>query len=258
MDRRRLLSQKELEALIEDIEEISESEPFSADSSGNFDEEAGSDTSDISNSDIDFAPSPQVTVGTNQGLDSVIPDETFEPAQILPPERECKLAPDITTQFTPMQDVHKVFPHSLYLHIANSTNERLKILNQLKRRNENMTDKGEIQKLISYYAALGTCMSNRKNVPSMGDKLQEGESQFRCTSSGLLCVKWQETKEVLLMSNCHKPNLTTISKRAKPVNNKMSNVQRPYLFTEKKCKGLIGQINPLGYMIMTENQQSGG
>ncbi|CAH2008159.1 unnamed protein product [Acanthoscelides obtectus] len=150
MDRRRPLSQKELEALIEDIEEISESEPFSADFSDNFDEEAGSDTSDMSNSDIDFAPSPQVTVGRNQVLDWVIPDETFEPAQILPPERECKLAPDITKQLTPMQIVHKVFPHSLYLLIANSTNERLKILNQLKRRNENMTDKGEIQKLISY------------------------------------------------------------------------------------------------------------
>ncbi|CAH1976113.1 unnamed protein product [Acanthoscelides obtectus] len=101
MDRRHTLAQKELEALIEDIEEISDSEPFSADSSDNYepdsDEEAGSDTSDMSNSDIHFAPSPQVTVGRNQVLDWVIPDETFEPAKILPSKRECKLAPDITS-----------------------------------------------------------------------------------------------------------------------------------------------------------------
>ncbi|CAH2015712.1 unnamed protein product [Acanthoscelides obtectus] len=61
MDRRRPLSQIELEALIDDIEKISDSKPFSADSSDNYepdsDEEAGSDTSDMSNSDIDFAPS---------------------------------------------------------------------------------------------------------------------------------------------------------------------------------------------------------
>ncbi|CAH1976391.1 unnamed protein product [Acanthoscelides obtectus] len=166
MDRRHPLAQKELEALIEDIEEISDSEPFSAESSDNYepdsDEEAGSDTSDMSNSDIHFAPSPQVTVGRNQVLDWVTPDETFEPAKILPPERECKLAPDITKQLTPMQIFHKVFPHSLYLHIENCTNELLKIINQLKRRNENMTDKGEIQKLIG-------CMFNMcyNRLPSL-------------------------------------------------------------------------------------------
>lgn len=55
------------------------------------------------------------------------------------------------------------------------------------------------------YAALGTCMTSRKNLSTMEGKLQWGQSAFRCTATGLLCVKWQDTKEVLLMSNCHKP-----------------------------------------------------
>ncbi|CAH1985185.1 unnamed protein product [Acanthoscelides obtectus] len=364
MDRRRPLSQKELEALIEDIEEISDSEPFSADSSDNYepdsDEEAGSDTSDMSNSDIDFAPSPQVTVGRNQVLDWVIPDETFAPAKILPPERECKLAPDITKQLTPMQIFHKRSMHDFELkNVLCFSSETPKcktyynedLLSRFKYTfskcrqdsqyqsiDESMTKFKDPSSLKQYmplkptkrgiklwlrcdadsgytydvnvysgkedpipaknqsltlgervvtalastvkennvvlcfdrfftsvnllltpdYAALGTCMSNRKNVSTMGDKLQKGESQFKCTSSGLLCVKWQDTKEVLLMSNCHKPNLTTIIKKSKT--GEQQNIQCPEAisFYRKKCKGLIGQISSLGYMIMTENQQSGG
>ncbi|CAH1964254.1 unnamed protein product [Acanthoscelides obtectus] len=84
------------------------------------------------------------------------------------------------------------------------------------------------------YAALGTYMSNRKNVPTMGDKLQKGESQFRCTSSGLLYVKWQDTMEVLLMSNCHKPNLTTIIKKSKT--GEQQNIQCPEIY-RKDARG---------------------
>lgn len=65
------------------------------------------------------------------------------------------------------------------------------------------------------FAALGTCISNRKNVPTMKEKLQRGQSTFRCTNSGLCCVKWQDTKEVIVISNCHKPDLTTVSKKTK-------------------------------------------
>ncbi|KAF2903606.1 hypothetical protein ILUMI_02577 [Ignelater luminosus] len=38
-----------------------------------------------------------------------------------------------------------------------------------------------------------------------------GESSFRCTTDELLFVKWQDTKEVLLMSNCHNTNVTTVT-----------------------------------------------
>ena len=79
------------------------------------------------------------------------------------------------------------------------------------------------------YAALGTCMSNRKNMPSFGSKkLKKGQSEFRCTNTGLLCVKWQDTKEVLLMSNCHKADLTKVkeNKNWRTKRDRLSRVHR--------------------------------
>lgn len=63
------------------------------------------------------------------------------------------------------------------------------------------------------HPALGTCMANRKNIPPMTDKLKRGQSTFRCSNTGLLCTKWQDTKDVMILSNCHKPDLTTITKK---------------------------------------------
>lgn len=46
------------------------------------------------------------------------------------------------------------------------------------------------------YACLGTVMSNRRNLPVMKDKVQRGQSTVKCSSNGLICYKWQDTKEV--------------------------------------------------------------
>ncbi|XP_067138764.1 piggyBac transposable element-derived protein 4-like [Centruroides vittatus] len=328
----------------------------------------------------------------NRLIHWTVPDDLFEPAKIIPPERSCKLLVDITKQSSPLKIFHKVFPHSLYLHIVNCTNQRLLKLNKAKKKKEKLTDKGEIQKMLgcmlimsynhlpslknywsqkesmgnrsiqntisrdrfmlvisklyfappekpanatkTYYVdelisclkytfskcredsqfqsidesmtkfkgrsslkqymplkpikrgiklwlrcdsdsgytydinvysgkdspvadksvtlgervvkslaatikvpdvvlcfdrfftgvnlletinfpAIGTIMANRKNVPGMPDKLKRGEFTFRCTDTRILCVKWQDTKEVLVMSNCHKPDLTKITKKTK-------------------------------------------
>lgn len=59
-------------------------------------------------------------------------------------------------------------------------------------------------------------MRNRKNVPEFtSKKLERGEAEFKSTSSGLLCVKWQDTKEVLVISNCHEPGMTFVTKTLK-------------------------------------------
>lgn len=47
------------------------------------------------------------------------------------------------------------------------------------------------------FAAIGTCMSNRKNVPTMKEKLQRGQPIFRCPNSDSLFTKWQDTKLLL-------------------------------------------------------------
>lgn len=65
------------------------------------------------------------------------------------------------------------------------------------------------------YPAVGTIMSNRKNVPKFGNKLQRGEAEFKGTSFVLLCVKWQDTKEVLVMSNCHNNEMEVVTKTLK-------------------------------------------
>ena len=61
------------------------------------------------------------------------------------------------------------------------------------------------------FPALGTCISNRKNMPAMKEKLQRGQCAFRSTNNGLLCTKWQDTKEVITLQ---------LSKRKKLENSK--------------------------------------
>lgn len=45
--------------------------------------------------------------------------------------------------------------------------------------------------------------------------MQRGEAVFENTSCGLLCVKWQDTKQVLSIRNCHEPGMTPITKKLK-------------------------------------------
>lgn len=46
------------------------------------------------------------------------------------------------------------------------------------------------------YACVGTVMTNRKNLPQIVGKLKRGESKAMCTNDGIICYKWQDTKEV--------------------------------------------------------------
>lgn len=65
------------------------------------------------------------------------------------------------------------------------------------------------------HALVGTCMKNRKKVPDMPEKMVRGQSKALSTSDGIICFKWQDTKEVLLMSNCHKNDISTADRRQK-------------------------------------------
>lgn len=88
------------------------------------------------------------------------------------------------------------------------------------------------------FPAFGTCMTNRRNVPKIRGKLKRGESEFRTTNSGLLCVKWQDTKEVLLMSNCHKPDVTTIKKKTKTGEQQVIDCPEAISFYRQKMGGV--------------------
>lgn len=48
------------------------------------------------------------------------------------------------------------------------------------------------------YACVGTVMVNRKYLPEIKTKLQRGQSEAKCTNDGIVCYKWQDTKEVII------------------------------------------------------------
>lgn len=88
------------------------------------------------------------------------------------------------------------------------------------------------------HALVGTCMSNRKNVPIMNEKLQRGESLAKCTDDGIICFKWQDTKEVLLMSNCDKNIIQTADRRLKDGTKKTFDCPEAIVFYNKMMGGV--------------------
>ncbi|KAF2894739.1 hypothetical protein ILUMI_11434 [Ignelater luminosus] len=65
------------------------------------------------------------------------------------------------------------------------------------------------------FPAVGTAMKGRKNMPVINKKLNRGESKFVCNESSIICAKWQDTKEVMLLINCHTDALTTVQIKSK-------------------------------------------
>lgn len=51
------------------------------------------------------------------------------------------------------------------------------------------------------YACVGTVMGNRKYLPDLKKKLERGQSESKCNNDGLVCYKWQDTKEVIFSNN---------------------------------------------------------
>ncbi|GLV46139.1 hypothetical protein CBL_05200 [Carabus blaptoides fortunei] len=67
----------------------------------------------------------------------------------------------------------------------------------------------------TYAVALGTCNRNRRYLPKIKDKLKRGEYLFQCRKDEQLFVKWQDTKEVLMLSNCHNAAVVSAKKTVK-------------------------------------------
>jgi len=66
------------------------------------------------------------------------------------------------------------------------------------------------------YAAVGTCITNRKNLPTFSEKLcARGDMEMYSSNTGLLAVKWKDTKEVVVVSNCHKPEVGMVERKNK-------------------------------------------
>jgi hypothetical protein len=49
---------------------------------------------------------------------------------------------------------------------------------------------------------VATCLSNRKNMPKFEKKkLDKGESEILINQSGIAAYRWQDTKDVIVLSN---------------------------------------------------------
>lgn len=65
------------------------------------------------------------------------------------------------------------------------------------------------------YPAIGTIMANRKGLPDLQAKLAKGESEAKVSSTGLVYSHWKDTKDVYVISNCHRVEYSTVIKTQK-------------------------------------------
>lgn len=65
------------------------------------------------------------------------------------------------------------------------------------------------------FAAVGTCIKTRKFLPKFEGKLRRGSFQTKGNENGTLAVRWQDTKDFIVLSNCHSAGTTTVSRKQK-------------------------------------------
>ncbi|KFM60564.1 PiggyBac transposable element-derived protein 4, partial [Stegodyphus mimosarum] len=74
------------------------------------------------------------------------------------------------------------------------------------------------------FPSVGTCISRRKDMPKFSDeKLQKGDSEFLQNRRGTLAARWQDSKEVLILSNCHGPDVIQVKRKQKDGEKVMTN-----------------------------------
>ena len=64
------------------------------------------------------------------------------------------------------------------------------------------------------FGAVGTCNAT-KNFPKAAQRLEKGESEYKFKNKGTLLARWRHTKEVILLSNCHKKSSSPTQKKNK-------------------------------------------
>lgn len=106
------------------------------------------------------------------------------------------------------------------------------------------------------YAAVGTCIATRKNIPKLPEKLKRGQSVFKCTNEGVIFAKWQDTKDVLVLSNCHTNKVVSLNKENK--DGTRSPIECPLPFIGITWDESTGQTKWRDCMNLIENQKNGG
>lgn len=66
------------------------------------------------------------------------------------------------------------------------------------------------------YPAVGTCISNRKNMPKFSNrKLVKGQHEYLANDQQTLAARWQDSKEVVVLSNCHDTTVNQVIRKQK-------------------------------------------
>ncbi|KFM73118.1 PiggyBac transposable element-derived protein 4, partial [Stegodyphus mimosarum] len=66
------------------------------------------------------------------------------------------------------------------------------------------------------FPAVGTCIKTRKDVPNFTTKLSKrGEAEFLVTKNGTMCARWLDSKEVMMLSNCHEAKYAKVNRTIK-------------------------------------------
>lgn len=88
------------------------------------------------------------------------------------------------------------------------------------------------------FACAGTIMANRKDLPDLPGKFERGKSIAKSSDDGLIAIKWQDTKEVTLVSNCHNYNIATVDRRLKDGSKKTFECPEAIQFYNKHMAGV--------------------
>ena len=108
------------------------------------------------------------------------------------------------------------------------------------------------------FAAVDTYIKNRKLMPSFITTLKHSESDFKSNNNGTIAIHWQDTKEVLLLSNCHTGSMGQIKKKKKKTAPKSPPpAPQLYCFTAKKWLEWTELIKWLAYMSWIKSPGSG-
>lgn len=89
------------------------------------------------------------------------------------------------------------------------------------------------------YSAVGTYISSRKNTPKLESKLVErGACEMAGCKEGILAIKWKDTKDVLVMSNCHMPIIEKTKRKMKDGTSKELECPEAIIFYNKHMGGV--------------------
>ncbi|KAG5887663.1 hypothetical protein JTB14_037661 [Gonioctena quinquepunctata] len=274
--RKRALRPEELEYIAENLSEIDDEDPFH-----DSDDSRDPDYEESSNSESDCENDPRETTpqdlnesddqseqedesdtlnnsnsrqakatpkATPEKYEWSVNVENFQPKYSIPPEESGLVVANISRGATAIQCFLKLFPKSLFMQIASYTNQRLDILAKSKSKTLEPTCTGEVMVILgcsivmSYNRVPSMHMYWSRNI-SLGNQAinQRAECEMVGCKEGILGIRWKDTKDVCLMSNCHDSTVGVVRRKMKDGTSKEIDCPEAIVFynCNRSCRQMI-------------------